>query len=94
MKDASLYPKWYGFEHTAPALLKEAVYGLTDLFADKVRGRRLVANPAATPLRSSCPWRHFMRPESSAMTRLWSQTESPAFPVRAGIRSRRPISAR
>jgi N-acetyl-gamma-glutamyl-phosphate reductase len=45
MKDASLYPKWYGFEHTAPALLKEAVYGLTDLFADKVRGARLIANP-------------------------------------------------
>jgi N-acetyl-gamma-glutamyl-phosphate reductase len=45
MKDASLYPKWYGFEHSAPGLLQEAVYGLTDLFADKVRGARLVANP-------------------------------------------------
>ena len=29
MKDAALYPKWYGFEHTSPALLQEAVYGLT-----------------------------------------------------------------
>src|SRR5678815_4189605 len=45
MKDASLYPKWYGFDHTAPALLKEAVYGLTDLFAEKVPGARLIANP-------------------------------------------------
>jgi N-acetyl-gamma-glutamyl-phosphate reductase len=45
MKDAGLYPKWYGFEHTSPALLQEAVYGLTDLFADKVRDARLVANP-------------------------------------------------
>jgi N-acetyl-gamma-glutamyl-phosphate reductase len=45
MKDPSLYPKWYGFEHTAPALLQEAVYGMTDLFPGKVRAARLVANP-------------------------------------------------
>jgi N-acetyl-gamma-glutamyl-phosphate reductase len=45
LKDAALYPAWYGFEHTSPALLEEAVYGLTDLFAEKVRGARLVANP-------------------------------------------------
>jgi N-acetyl-gamma-glutamyl-phosphate reductase len=45
MKDAGLYPKWYGFTHSAPDLLQEAVYGLTEFFADKVRGARLVANP-------------------------------------------------
>jgi N-acetyl-gamma-glutamyl-phosphate reductase len=45
MKDPALYPKWYGFEHTAPALLKEAVYGLTEIFGEKVRTARLVANP-------------------------------------------------
>jgi len=45
MKDASLYPKWYGFEHTSPALLAEAVYGLTEIFGDKVRNAKLVANP-------------------------------------------------
>ena len=46
MRDASLYPKWYGFEHTSPALLQEAVYGTpTEIFADKVPKARLVANP-------------------------------------------------
>jgi N-acetyl-gamma-glutamyl-phosphate reductase len=45
MKDPALYPRWYGFEHTAPALLREAVYGMTDLFADKIRGARFVSNP-------------------------------------------------
>ncbi|HVQ63617.1 MAG TPA: N-acetyl-gamma-glutamyl-phosphate reductase [Terriglobia bacterium] len=45
MKDAALYPKWYGFEHTSPALLQEAVYGLTEIFADEVSKARLVANP-------------------------------------------------
>jgi len=45
MKDPALYPKWYGFEHTSPSLLQEAVYGLTEIFGDKVRDARLVANP-------------------------------------------------
>jgi N-acetyl-gamma-glutamyl-phosphate reductase len=45
MKDPQLYPQWYGFEHTAPALLKEAVYGLPEFFADSIRTARLVANP-------------------------------------------------
>ena len=45
MRDPALYPKWYGFEHTSPSLLQEAVYGLTEIFGDKVRDARLVANP-------------------------------------------------
>ncbi len=45
MKDAQLYPDWYGFEHAVPALLKEAVYGLPEFFADAIRSARLVANP-------------------------------------------------
>jgi N-acetyl-gamma-glutamyl-phosphate reductase len=45
MRDAALYPKWYRFEHTAPALLQEAVYGLTEIFDKEVRSAKLVANP-------------------------------------------------
>jgi len=45
MKDATLYPKWYGFEHTAPDLLQEAVYGLPELYAEKIPDAKLVANP-------------------------------------------------
>jgi N-acetyl-gamma-glutamyl-phosphate reductase len=45
MKDAQLYPQWYGFSHTAPALLQEAVYGLPEYFAAEISRARLVANP-------------------------------------------------
>jgi len=45
MKDPALYPKWYGFEHTSPALLQKAVYGLTEIFGEEVKGAKLVANP-------------------------------------------------
>ncbi len=46
---AADYPEWYGFEHPAPGLLDEAVYGLPELFADRVGGARLIANPGCYP---------------------------------------------
>jgi N-acetyl-gamma-glutamyl-phosphate reductase len=49
LKDASLYPKWYGFEHRFPALLERAVYGLTELNRDGIRQARLLANPGCYP---------------------------------------------
>jgi N-acetyl-gamma-glutamyl-phosphate reductase len=49
LKDASLYPAWYGFEHPAPALLGEAVYGLTEWCGKELDGARLVANPGCYP---------------------------------------------
>jgi N-acetyl-gamma-glutamyl-phosphate reductase len=42
---AEAYPEWYGFEHPAPELLEEAVYGLPELFGDRVPGAEVVANP-------------------------------------------------
>jgi len=45
MKDSSLYPKWYGFEHTSADLLRQAVYGLPELYAGRIRTAQLVANP-------------------------------------------------
>lgn len=45
LKDASLYPIWYGFEHDQPALLSEAVYGLPELYRSELPGARLIATP-------------------------------------------------
>jgi N-acetyl-gamma-glutamyl-phosphate reductase len=45
LKDASLYPTWYHFDHDQPALLAEAVYGLPELHRDALKGARLVATP-------------------------------------------------
>jgi N-acetyl-gamma-glutamyl-phosphate reductase len=45
LKDPALYPKWYGFEHSAPDLLQQAVYGLPELYAEKIPGAKLIANP-------------------------------------------------
>ncbi len=45
LKDASLYPTWYGEEHHAPELLAESAYGLPELFRDELGSASLVAAP-------------------------------------------------
>lgn len=49
LRDAALYPKYYGFEHTRPDLLEQAIYGLTELTRERLRGAKLVANPGCYP---------------------------------------------
>jgi N-acetyl-gamma-glutamylphosphate reductase len=39
----------YGHEHAAVELQKTAVYGLTELYRDQVKGARLLANPGCYP---------------------------------------------
>ena len=45
LKNADEYPKWYGFTHPLPELLKEAVYGLPELHREEIASASLVANP-------------------------------------------------
>jgi len=49
LKDASLYPRFYAFEHSAKALLEQAVYGLTEWFRSEIPGAALVANSGCYP---------------------------------------------
>ena len=44
IKDLAVYREHYG-EHTAPELVSEAVYGLTELHSAEIASARLVANP-------------------------------------------------
>jgi N-acetyl-gamma-glutamyl-phosphate reductase len=45
LADLAAYARWYGHAHQAPELQKEAVYGLVEVYRDKIRAARLVANP-------------------------------------------------
>jgi N-acetyl-gamma-glutamyl-phosphate reductase len=49
LRDAKLYAEWYTNEHSVPALIKEAVYGLTEHYRDKIKKARLVACPGCYP---------------------------------------------
>ncbi|NLM46527.1 MAG: N-acetyl-gamma-glutamyl-phosphate reductase [Firmicutes bacterium] len=55
LKDAALYPLWYGYEHRQPALLTESVYGLPEQNRDAIRKARLVANPGCYPTSVQLP---------------------------------------
>ncbi|MEM9514025.1 MAG: N-acetyl-gamma-glutamyl-phosphate reductase [Actinomycetota bacterium] len=45
LKDAAAYPQFYGFEHTEPALLADAVYGLPERHRKALVGASLIATP-------------------------------------------------
>lgn len=45
LSEPAAYAHWYGHEHAAPELQKGAVYGLTEVYRDKIKPARLVANP-------------------------------------------------
>jgi N-acetyl-gamma-glutamyl-phosphate reductase len=45
LADPAAYAHWYGHPHAAPELQQEAVYGLTEIYRDKIKTARLVANP-------------------------------------------------
>ena len=45
LKDSSLYPNWYGFEHNAKSELAAAVYGLPELYRQELKNAKLIATP-------------------------------------------------
>lgn len=49
LKNPEVYEAWYKVEHPAQELIPEAVYGLPELYRDKIAGKRLVANPGCYP---------------------------------------------
>jgi N-acetyl-gamma-glutamyl-phosphate reductase len=45
LADPAAYARWYGHEHHAQDLQREAVYGLVEIYREQVAKARLVANP-------------------------------------------------
>jgi len=48
LRDKETYKAWYG-EHKAAHLLEEAVYGLPELYREKIKDARLIASPGCYP---------------------------------------------
>jgi N-acetyl-gamma-glutamyl-phosphate reductase len=49
LQDLAEWERWYKMKHTAPALVREAVYGLCELNRERIRSARLIANPGCYP---------------------------------------------
>jgi N-acetyl-gamma-glutamyl-phosphate reductase len=55
LADPAAYARWYGGEHHAPELQKEAVYGLVESHRAQIGKSRLVANPGCYPTCAQLP---------------------------------------
>jgi N-acetyl-gamma-glutamyl-phosphate reductase len=49
LKDVSVYEKYYGIKHACREYLKGSVYGLPELYRDRIKRARFVANPGCYP---------------------------------------------
>jgi len=49
LRDPQEYAQWYGGEHPAPHYLGQGVYGLPEIYRERLKGAHLVANPGCYP---------------------------------------------
>jgi N-acetyl-gamma-glutamyl-phosphate reductase len=49
LTSATEYQKWYGLEHADPGRLGKAVYGLPEIYRERIQRADLVANPGCYP---------------------------------------------
>jgi N-acetyl-gamma-glutamyl-phosphate reductase len=45
LNDPAVYEKWYGHAHSDAGRLGSTVYGLPELWSERIRGQKLIANP-------------------------------------------------
>jgi N-acetyl-gamma-glutamyl-phosphate reductase len=49
LRSAAVYKEYYGHDHPAPELLAQAVYGLPEAYAEKIKHASLIASPGCYP---------------------------------------------
>ncbi len=59
--DPAVYQEFYDHEHPAPALLKEAVYGIPEIHRERLKSAKLIAAPGCFPTSIILPLAPFLR---------------------------------
>lgn len=54
-QDVNIYQHFYEVRHEAPELLGEAVYGLPELYREKIKNAQIIANPGCFPTSAILP---------------------------------------
>ncbi len=49
VKSAAVYKEFYGHDHPAPELLRQAVYGLPEIYGEEIKQGSLIASPGCYP---------------------------------------------
>src|SRR5262245_17112780 len=55
LADVASYARWYGHEHHAPELQRQAVYGLVEVYRDDIKRAQLIANPGCYTTSAQLP---------------------------------------
>ncbi len=49
LQDLSQFEKWYGMQHACPEILKDSVYGLSELNREQIKQAQVIGNPGCYP---------------------------------------------
>ena len=49
LQDLEQFEKWYGMQHACPELLKDSVYGLSELNREQIKQANVIGNPGCYP---------------------------------------------
>ncbi|MCH7383032.1 N-acetyl-gamma-glutamyl-phosphate reductase [Acinetobacter dispersus] len=49
LQNLTQFEKWYDMQHSCPAVLKDSVYGLTELNREKIKQAQVIGNPGCYP---------------------------------------------
>lgn len=49
LQNLEQFEKWYGMEHACPDVLKDSIYGLTELNREKIKQAQVIGNPGCYP---------------------------------------------
>jgi N-acetyl-gamma-glutamyl-phosphate reductase len=49
LQDAAVFEKWYKMSHSCADILKDAVYGIPELYREKIKSAKVVGNPGCYP---------------------------------------------
>jgi N-acetyl-gamma-glutamyl-phosphate reductase len=49
LQDTTVFEKWYKMSHTCADILKDAVYGIPELYRDNIKKAKVIGNPGCYP---------------------------------------------
>lgn len=49
LQDVAVFEKWYKMPHSCPDILSNAVYGIPELYREKIKSARIIGNPGCYP---------------------------------------------
>lgn len=49
IQDTAIFEKWYKMPHSCPDILREAVYGIPELYREQIKSAQVIGNPGCYP---------------------------------------------